>query len=128
MNINVGDALLTSLWATDTVTANGINYGSDIPLDSAGRFLEGRVKVRFQVTTAFTGAGDVSLVLYSGAAASPTAVNKTIYSGTKVALTVGTYEIVLETHALSEFNRLGVNNSGAASTGAIKADFVPIAS
>ena len=129
MNINSGDALLTSLWPTDAVIANGIHYGTDIPLAAAGRFLEGRVKVRFRVTATFAGSGTTSLVLYGGAAANPTAVVKTIYTGSKAGLVIGAdHELVLETHALPAFVRLGVNQSTLASVGGVKADLVPIVS
>jgi hypothetical protein len=129
MNINIGDALLTSVWPADAVIASGIVYGTDIPLGDPGRFLEGRVKVRFYITTTFVGAGDAALVLYGGAAAAPTAVLKTVATGLKIALIAGTtWELVLESHELKAFNRLGINNTGAASAGAFKADFVPIKS
>ncbi len=129
MNIKTGDANLTSLWATDAVIANGIHYGTDIPLGAANRFLEGRTKIRFHITATFAGAGTTALVLYGGAAAAPTAVLKTIYTGTKAGLVIGAdHELVLESHILPAFIRLGVNQSTLASVGGVKADVVPIKS
>lgn len=122
MNIKTGDAKLVSLWETDAVIANGLTYGIDIPMDEAGRFLTGRIEIEFYIMTAFTGAGDVALSFHTGATASPTGGTKVVFTGLKTALTVGvSHKLVLNTHEMDKFVRLSVNNTGAASTGALRA-------
>ncbi len=129
MNLVTGDALLTSIWPTDDIKGNGTVYGADIPLDAADRFLEGQVKVRFNATAAFTGSGDLEIALYSGASANPTTKIRTVWVGLKTAMTKGkTVDVVLGTHELDKYVRIGVINTGASSTGAGKADLVPMRS
>lgn len=128
MNVQTGDALLTSIEYTDDVKADGTVYGKNLNMGAADRFLEGRMKVRFHVNTTFAGSGDIELALFSGAATDPTTKVKSVFTGLKTDLTAGTIkELVLETHQLDKYVRLGVVNSGAASAGALRADLVPIA-
>lgn len=129
MNTRLGDAALHSIWETDTVTVDTDNYGADLDLGAAGRFLTGRVEVEFYVTTAFTGASTVALTICSDSTAAPTTVIRTLFDGLKTALTVGTsHKIVLNTHELSQYVRMNVDNAGTASTGALRAKLNPIKS
>ena len=129
MNVNSGDALLTSIWDTDDVKTDGTVYGADLDLGAADRVLEGRLKVRFHASEAFTGSGNLEIALYSGASASPTTKIRTVWVGLKTAMTLGkTVDVVLGTHELDRYVRIGVINSGASTTGAGKGDLVPIAS
>jgi len=129
MNLVTGDALLTSIWDTDNIRGNGTVYGADIALGAAARFLEGRLKIRFRASTAFTGSGNLEIALYSGSTANPTTKVRTVWLGLKTAMTAGkTVDVVLGTHELDKYVRIGVINTGASSTGAGKADIVPIAS
>lgn len=120
--MNKQDILGRSLESTDTVTANGKNYGSDVPIKDGYRIGENKVKAVFRVTTAFA-AGNFTLEVCSGASASPTTVVANGVLTARDGYAVGDMiDVPIPAGVLGAYNRLCVNNTSLSGTGAMEAD------
>jgi len=128
MNIKLGDSLLRSIKVTTTVKGNGNNYGDTIDLEASGLALAGRIKARFYCTEDFaSSANTATLRVYSGSSTAPTAIIAESLDRTHSSLDAGVWiEIVLDTHDLDRYVRLGIVNSSASATGKGWGDINPI--
>jgi hypothetical protein len=129
MNVESGDSDLRSIKTTTAVAANGINYGVTIDLKAGNLVLDGRLKCRFVVTTAWASAGNTAeLRVFSDATTTPTTLVASSPTKLHSAMTIGAQlTIVLPKGALTHrYVRLGINNSALSATGAGIGDIMPI--
>lgn len=120
------DAMLQSIDTSDTVTANGANYGDDINRGSAAAILRHKLKAVFRVKTAFA-AGNFTLNVYSAATATPTAIVASSPLIDRTTLAVGDeVEVLIPSGVLLQYTRLGLINSAISATGAMEADLVAV--
>jgi hypothetical protein len=121
------DQLNISHDADDISGAAATHYGSDIPLksipDNVGNF---DAVAHFEE---LPNTGNITVNLYGGAAASPTTVTQTLFTGTAAALATalrnGELSIGITPGALKAYNRFGVISSATLSAGIVTTAIVP---
>jgi hypothetical protein len=104
---------------------SGHNYGSDHDFGDDGVDLSGRkIEAFFHIDTTFTTGADVIEVrVCSGAAASPTTIVRTIYSGAASGFVAGLEKSVFMENELNRYARIDVFTAAVHAAGKLTAGF-----
>ncbi len=125
--MNKRDKLLESIDTADTMTANGLNYGSTVDRGANFNVLENKVKAVFRVDTLPTGAGNITFQVFSGAATAPTAVIAQSPLYDRTALTLNQLiDVPIPSGVLLRYFRLGVANSAVDTTIVLEGELKPV--
>jgi hypothetical protein len=124
--MNKRDRLLHSIETTDTMTANGLNYGDDIDRGSDAPVLGAKVKAVFRVNAVFV-AGNITFRVFSGAAATPTVCIAQSPEIDRTTLAVNDLiDVPIPSGVLDKYVRLGVFNSIISATGSLEGELQPV--